>query len=368
MIIKEVVARNISIPLKRPVTNSAMSFSSCEYTLVNITTNDGVEGWSFAFGMPLTKWAVEAFVPLLTGEEIDIKRLWHKMYNSRTSRFDRGGIVMRAISAIDMALWDILGKYAKLPLYKMFGAFRDKTPVYYSGGHYPSPGATESEALKYIEDDVNRAIGGGFSAYKMKIGGASVKIDLARIALARRLLGTDRQLMLDAFCAYRPEVIIPMAAKFEQYDIHWLEEPVTLDDTLGYAYVSSRVSMPVAMGEAHYTLAQFRDIIDNGAARILMPDIAYVGGFTGILNIAAIAAFRGLQISPHWCHDLSVQLALCVPEINILEYMDANSALFMIQKVIKNPVIAQKGFIMAPEGFGHGLVLDEEAVALYLEK
>lgn len=367
MVIKSIVARNISIPLKRPITNSAFSFSNCSYTLVNIMTEDGIDGWGFAFGAPQTKAMVEEFARSLIGESVDIKRLWHKLYASRSARFDRGGISMRAISAIDIALWDILGKYAKLPLYRMFGAYREKVPVYYSGGHYPSSYTKTAEVMEYLEKDIGTCLERGFSAYKMKIGGASCKVDLERIALARSLLGSDRKLMLDAFCAYRPEEIIPMAAKFERYDIAWLEEPVTLDDTPGYALVASKVSMPIAMGEGHYIPAQFRDIIDHDAARILMPDVTYVGGFTGFASIAAVAAYKGLQLSPHWCHDLSVQLALCIPEISILEYMDANSALFLLQKVIVNPVLAKDGFVTAPGGYGHGLILDEDAVSRYLD-
>ena len=223
-----------------------------------------------------------------------------------------------------------------------------------------------NSTLDYLEQDIGKGLDRGFSSFKIKIGGAAVSQDLERIAFCRRLIGPDRRLMVDAFCAYEADVIIPMAKKFEQYDIGFLEEPVALDDIPGCAYVAANVSMPVALGESHYTMAQFRDIINSKAARILQPDVAYVGGITGFMQYAGIAAYHGLRLAPHWCHDLSVQLALSIPQIRELEYMDQNSALFLIQKVIANPVTASNGIVRAPEGAGHGLVLDEKAVERYL--
>lgn len=362
MIIQSVEAKNISIPLKRPVKNSAFSFSASQYTIVTVTTDTGVQGWGFAFGMPLAKNMVAMLTPLLVGEEINIRRLWKRMFDSRPVRFDRGGIAMRALSAIDIALWDIQGKAANTPIHKLLGGYRDSARVYYSGGHYPAAGGGLDAMLDYLERDVRTAVERGFGAYKMKIGGAAQAEDIRRVAHCRKLLGDDKELMLDAFCAYRPHEIIPMARRLAQYDIGWLEEPVTLDDTPGCALVAKNVPMPVAIGEAHFTMAQFRDIIDLDAARILMPDICYVGGFTGFADLAAVAEYKGLRVSPHWCHDVSVQVALAYPQVEMLEYMDGGSALFLLQKVLRNPVLAKDGRVTAPEDPGHGLVLDKDAV------
>lgn len=366
MIIKSITARNISIPLRRPIHNPAFTFKECKYTLVTVRTECGIEGWSFAFGLHQAKAAVEELAATLVGRRIDTRRLYHMMLNAQVTRWDRGGISMRAVSAIDIALWDIVGKSCGLPIYKMLGQYREKTPVYYSGGHYPTDSDKTADMLAYLEKDLVPTIERGFRSFKIKIGRGRVQQDLERIALCRELIGPDCQLMLDAFCAYDPDTIIPMARKFEKHDITFLEEPVPLDDIPGCAHVAANVSMPVAMGESHYTMAQFRDIINSRAARILQPDVAYVGGITGFIQYAGIAAFHGLKLAPHWCHDLSVQLALSIPEVMGLEYMDEDSALFLIQKVIANPVKAKDGFVEAPEGPGHGLILDEKAVASYL--
>lgn len=369
MVIKTVRARNIRIPLPRPLNNPAFQFTYCEYVIVNIETDTGIEGWSFVFGMPYAKAIVEDLAEILVGESIDIRRLWHKMMASRVVRWDRGGIALRAVSAIDIALWDIMGKKAGMPIHQMLGTYRTQAPVYYSGGHYPVSWSSTSDLMKWIEDDFSKGIARGFKAFKMKIGGrVSVALDLERISFARELIGSDCKLMLDAFCAYDVETIIPMAKKFERYDIAYLEEPITLDDIPGCAYVAQNVSMPIALGESHYTIQQFRDIINSNAARIIQPDITYVGGITAFIQYASVAAFKGIKIAPHWCHDLSIQMACVFPDVIEMEYCDKNSALFLIQKVIANPVMATDGMITVPNGNGHGLVLDEEAVAKYLVK
>lgn len=366
MKITQVLADNIRIPLKRPVKNSAFSFDSCEYTVVRIQTDSGIEGWSFVFGMPLTKNMVEMLTPLLIGEEIEIKRLWNKLYGSLKARFDRGGISMRAISAIDIALWDILDKAADMPVYRMLGGADRQVQVYYSGGHYPAEFKGADETLNYLEHELTAAKERGFKAFKIKIGGADLDTDLKRVAFARKLIGSESRLMLDAFCGYDAETIIPFAHKLAEYDIFWLEEPVKLDDTSNYAYVASRIPMPVAVGESQYIMAQFKDILFHKAARILMPDVTYVGGYTGFGPIAEAAELYGLRLSPHWCHDLTIQMALAYPQVINMEYMDADSALFRIQKIIKNPIKAECGTVRANGLPGTGLILDEEKFQSYI--
>lgn len=366
MKITQVSADNIRIPLKRPVKNSAFSFDSCEYTVVRIQTDAGIEGWSFVFGMPLTKNMVELLAPVLIGENVEIKRLWNKLYGTLKARFDRGGISMRAISAVDIALWDILGKEAGMPVYRLLGGADAAVPVYYSGGHYPADSEDKKDILRYLEQELTAAKERGFHGFKIKIGGADLNTDLQRTALARAVIGPEAKLMLDAFCGYDAETIIPFASRLAEYDIFWLEEPVKLDDTINCAYVASRIQMPVAVGESQYTMVQFQDIIRNHAARILMPDVTYVGGFTGFGPIAEAAGFHGLRLSPHWCHDLTIQMALAYPQVINMEYMDEDSALFRIQKIIKNPIKADHGTVRANLIPGTGLILDHEKFETYI--
>ena len=367
MIISQVHADNLRIPLAKPVQNPAYTIKESLYTIVRIVTDEGIEGWSFVYGIAPVKAFVQELTPLLIGERLDIRRLWHKLYTSRLIRFDRGGVAMRALSAIDFALWDIAGKAAGLPIYRMLGTFRNEVPVYYSGGLYPERYNHKKELFECLHRDLSAGLERGFRAFKIKIGRETPAIDLERVAYCRNLVGPDCLLMADCFCAYDVPTIIRLAYQLEQYDLAFLEEPVMLDDIGGCAQVASSISVPVALGESYYTMMQFRDIVRQKAARILQNDPTYVGGVSAFLQYVGIAAFYGLEMVPHGPHDLNVQLALALPEITQMEYMDAQSQSFQIHRVIQNPVIAEKGFIRPPEGPGHGLILDEEAVRRYKE-
>lgn len=367
MIIRQIQALNLRIPLSKPVQNPAYIVSESLYTLVSIISDEGIQGWSFVYGVPMVKTFVQDLAPLLIGEEIDIRRLWQKISASRSVRFDRGGIAMRALSAIDIALWDLVGKAASMPIHRLLGTFRSEVPVYYSGGLYPERYDRKSELFECLRQDLSIGLEKGFRAFKVKMGRETPATDLERIAYCRELIGPDCQLMIDCFCTYDAPTIIRLARQLEQYDIAFLEEPVTLDDIAAYAQVASSISIPVAMGESHYTMMQFRDIIRQKAAAILQNDPAYVGGISAFVQYAGVVAFLGLKLVPHGSHDLNVQLGMALPEIVQMEYMDLQSQSFQIQRILQNPVVAHQGVICAPEGPGHGLILNERAVQKYRE-
>jgi L-alanine-DL-glutamate epimerase-like enolase superfamily enzyme len=366
MKIASIDVRNVRIPLNDPKKFSTKYVTHRDYTLVNIRTDDGVEGWSFVWGIPIVKNFLDMVKDMIIGEPAyGTIRIWNKIFSS-IDRWDRSGISMRALSAIDIALWDIIGKYAKLPIYKLMGGFREEAPAYYSGGYYPDSCKSKDELFRFLEKEMGAAHDKGFRAFKMKIGGAGVGIDVERIGVARKTIGPDCRLMLDANCGYDPETIISMAAKFEKYDITWVEEPVALDDLPNCAHVAERISMPVAIGENHFTRWAFREIMEHKAARIIQADPTVMGGFTEYLNVVGMAATYGLKLAPHCFHDVNIQIALARPEVMILEYMDAASDVINVQRILKNPVPAIKGMVRAPEGPGHGLILDEKAVQKYL--
>ncbi len=180
------------------------------------------------------------------------------------------------------------------------------------------------------------------------------------------MIGPDSALMLDANNAYDRDSALHFARRVEQYDIAWLEEPVAMDDLPGCAYVAAHTPIPVALGENHYTRWSTREIWDYKAGSIIQADPTVMGGITDYLNVCGMASACSFKLAPHCFHDLNVQLALARPEIMCLEYMDAESDIFNIQLVIENPVLAVNGMCTAPDGPGHGLVLDEKAVARYL--
>nr|WP_312576122.1 mandelate racemase/muconate lactonizing enzyme family protein [Sedimentibacter sp.] len=366
MKIKDVKVRNIRIPLNDPKKFSTKYVTYRDYTIVNIMTEDGVEGWSFVWGLPVVKSIVDMVKDLLIGESAYATiHLWNKMFNA-LDRWDRSGIAMRAMSAIDIALWDIIGKYANLPIYKIMGGGREEVPAYYSGGYYPDSCESKNDLFNYLEKEMGTAYDRGFRMFKMKIGAADVDVDVERIGVVRNTIGPNCKLMVDANCGYDPETIISMARKFEKYDISWVEEPIAVDDLPNCAYVASKISMPVAIGENHFTRWAFREIIDHKAARIIQADPTVMGGFTEYLNLSGVAATYGIKLAPHCFHDINIQVALARTEVICLEYMDAESDVINVQKILENPVPAVNGMIKAPEGPGHGLILNEKAVEKYL--
>jgi L-alanine-DL-glutamate epimerase-like enolase superfamily enzyme len=366
MKIVSLTSQNIRIPLNDPKTFSTKYVAFRDYTIVKIRTEDGVEGWSFVWGLPVVNNLIEMIKDLVIGEPAyGTIRIWNKIF-SAIDRWDRSGIAMRAMSAIDIALWDVIGKYAKQPVYRLMGGGREECPSYYSAGYYPDSCDSKDDLFRYLEKDMGKAVDMGFTAFKMKIGAASVDVDVERIGVVRGVIGPNALLMLDANCGYDPETIILMARKFEKYDITWVEEPVALDDLPNCAYVAQRISMPVAMGENHFTRWAFREIMEHKCCRFIQADPTVMGGFTEYLNVVGMAATYGMRLAPHCFHDINIQLALARPEIFILEYMDAASDVINVQKILENPVPAVKGMIRAPEGPGHGLILDEQALKKYL--
>jgi L-alanine-DL-glutamate epimerase-like enolase superfamily enzyme len=366
LIIQEIKTRNVRIPLDDPKTFSTKHITYRDYTLVHVMTRSGVEGWSYVWGLPVVKNVIDSYKDLVIGESAhSTAKIWNKVFK-QLDRWDRSGIGMRALSGIDIALWDAIGKAAQTPIYRLMGAYREEIEAYYSGGYYPASCEDNKALFSYLENELGAAYEKGFRSFKMKIGAASPALDIERICFARKTIGPDCKLMLDANCGYDPETIIPMAKKFEQYDITWLEEPVGVDDLPNCALVAERIATPVALGENHFGRWQFREILDHKAGRIIQADPTVMGGFSEYINLAGLCATYGVKLAPHCFHDVNVQVGLARPEVTILEYMDAAGDVINIQKILQNPVAAVAGMVRAPEGPGHGLILDEKAVARYL--
>ena len=363
--ITKVETTNIRIPLKVPKGIATKSYAYREYTIFEIMTEDGISGWSYVWGLPPVKTLIDMYTDLIVGEEAwAVSRIWNKVF-SQMDRWDRSGIATRALSGIDMALWDIIGKAAGMPIYQLQGAARDDIEVYYSGGYYPADVTDRTALLSFLETDIGNAMDRGFRSFKMRIGRTTPSLDVERVALVRKLIGPDSKLMLDANCGYDRDVIVSMCRKLEEYDLTWLEEPVGVDDFAGCAYLAARTSIPIALGENHFGLWQFREIIRNGCARIIQADPTVVGGFTEYRRLSGLCAAHSLKMAPHCFHDISIQMGLSIPEVMIMEYMDLEGDVINIQAVIENPVEAHDGRIRAYDAPGHGLILNRKAVERY---
>lgn len=303
-------------PRSVPLTNGTLTYTHCGLSVVTIRTDEGITGYGFS-GPVLNKdpfLMVGELSDRLLGEDpLDHERLWKKLYVPKL--VGRRGMSTRAISGLDIALWDIKAKAAGMPLYKLLGAARDRVPAYIAGGYY-GPGKGIPELQKEMEGYVAQGVAG----VKMKVGALPVEEDAARVKAVREAIGPDKILMLDANCAYRYHEAIRFARRVEEYDIYCLEEPVAPDDYDGMKKIAAMTSIPLAAGENEYTKYGFRDLILTHAVPILNPAPFLTGGVTETMKMAAFAQAFDLEIAPHGDQTINVSIGAAVPNVSYVEY------------------------------------------------
>ncbi len=271
----------------------------------------------------------------------------------------RRGLTVAAISGVDMALWDLLGKALGVPVVQLFGGpLRDAMPAYASGGWADADG---------IGDQLNGYLSRGFHAAKMRVGvmDGDVATSVARVRAARAALGPDAGLMVDAHGTFS----VPEAKQFcralEDCNLRWFEEPCNADNPAGTAEVRAATSIPIAAGESEFTRFDFRDLIAARAVDVLQPDLAICGGLTEGRRIAALAATHQLELAPHcWGSALSfmagVSLAFASPAATVIEFsVGANPMMF---ELVEEEIRAEAGAIVAPTRPGLGVTPRPEFV------
>jgi L-alanine-DL-glutamate epimerase-like enolase superfamily enzyme len=301
-------------PRHKPITNGLHTYTHSGLALVKIETDEGITGIGLGGGGGIGRATIARLTPLLVGEDpIDVERLWHAMWVPKL--IGRRGLTTRAISALDIGLWDIRAKAAGLPLYKLLGGFRDRVPTYIAGGYYE-----EGKGLKELADEMTSNVEMGARAVKMKVGALSLREDAERVRVAREAVGPDVKLMVDANCAYRYYEAIQFARRIEDYDVYWFEEPVQPDDYAGHRKLAAATSIPIATGENEYTRYGFRDLIANDCAAILNADAKVLGGVTEFMKVAALAQAHDLDVAPHGSQDIHVHLVAAIANGLILEF------------------------------------------------
>lgn len=269
--------------------------------LCMVSTDEGIQGLgeAFYYGGPakiVANLISDGYAPLLIGKDpFDNGVIWDFLYNWTR---DQGmkGLPISALSAIDIALWDIKGKALGLPVYKLLGGpYRNKAHAYATGLYEPQnvpsiEDALVEEALGYKKD--------GFFAMKLKVG-YGIEKDMRYVKAVREAIGNDIVLMVDANHAYNAAEAIRLARKMEKYDIYWFEEPVPPEDIDGYIEVKQKSNILIAGGEDEFTRYGFRELITRRAVDILQPDLCAAGGFTEMMKITAMASAWNVPVIPH---------------------------------------------------------------------
>lgn len=363
MTVTEVLATSVVIPLQTPTSFSTRTINERHYTLVKVRTDTGVEGLGFCYcgnsaGHIVTQAVRDLLAPIVVGRDVhQVEGAWEAMYRE-SLLMGRRGAVIRAISAIDTALWDAAAKAAELPLYRYLGAYhQDTVPAYASGGYYlPGKGldGLSREVAGYVET--------GLRAVKIKVGGVSAREDAARIAAVRKAVGDDVEVMTDANNAWKDATsAIRAIRQWEDFDLAWVEEPTMPDEMEASAAIARSVAVPIATGEIHQTRWDFADIFDKEAASIIQPDAGVCGGITEFRRIAAMAAAHSITVAPHWLADLHVHLVAATPNATWVEFFTGTDVLNLME-VFKTRLRVKNGGLEIPQEPGLGVVLDDAAV------
>ncbi len=341
-----------------------------------ISTDEGVEGVGegFYFGGPATIAAMlidEAMGPLIVGRDpMDTSVIWDMVYNWTRDQGQKG-VTISALSALDIALWDIKGKALARPVYSLLGgAYRTRAHVYATGLYEPQgvpsiPAALVEEALGYKS--------AGFAGMKLKIG-YGVRTDIAYVKAIREAIGDELCLMVDANHAYNATEAIALARAIEPYDITWLEEPVPPEDLDGHLEVKRHSRIPLAGGECEYTRYGFRELINRRVVDILQPDLCAAGGFSEMMKIIAMASAANLPVMPHvWGTNVGLaaglQLFAALP--NFPERRFAAEPFFEYDRsyhpfrdrVTRERLAMTNGYLEIPSRPGLGVTLDLDFVA-----
>lgn len=366
MPVVSVQARTIVVPLDEEAAFATRTVQNREYTLVRVTSSSGVEGVGFCYsGSKAGHLSTLAVRDLLRNHVIgtepqNVEVIWDAMFRDSILHGRRGS-VLRAMSAIDIALWDLMAKEAKLPLYSFLGSpGRETVPAYASGGYY-----VEGKTPEHLAEEVRGYVDRGFRAVKIKIGRLNVNEDVVRIRACRQAIGPDVQLFLDANNAWGDATTaIEAIRKFEEYEPGWIEEPVMPDDLEASAAVANAVRTPVATGEIEATRWGFQDIIHHKAASILQPDATVCGGITEWRKIASLAAINSVSVAPHWFADLHVHLVAATPNAIWVEFFP-DTKIFNFMRLLKSSIGVRDGELVLPKDPGLGIELDEKAVERY---
>jgi L-alanine-DL-glutamate epimerase-like enolase superfamily enzyme len=275
-----------------------------------------------------------------------VEGIWNELWRA-TATYNRGGIVTMVMSALDIALWDALGKRAGLPLHRLWGHVRSSIPAYGSGCFRGSGGdGMIAKALHYKSQ--------GYKAIKMQVAHSDdVRRDIDNVRRMREALGPDIDIMIDVNQGWTADLAIHVGRRIERYDVYWLEEPVPAEDFKGYMRVAQALSIRVVGGETHFTRFDLRPFFEHPCIPILQPD-PMRGGFTDLRKTAVLAEAWGMTIAPHLFPELNVQLLASIPNGLWIEDMGLSNDLFV------EPVPVVNGMITAPERSGHGLAFKPE--------
>ena len=345
----------VELPIAKPIRTAIHDIRSVGCVLVTLESDQGLVGESYMFTLSALRLEVlDAMVRSLEHHVVGqdphrVEAIWQAMWRD-INFFGHKGITLFALSALDTACWDLVGKAAEEPLHRLFGAVRERIKAYASGGLWLSHSTDElvAEAQEFVAQ--------GFRAMKIRIGKPRYGEDVERVSAVRQAVGPDIELMVDANQGLSVAHAIRLGRRLEDLDLVWFEEPVAAYDLAGHAQVAAALDTPVASGETEYTRHGMAAMIEAKAADILMPDLQRIGGLTEFRKAAHLAEAHELPISPHVFSEHSLTIAGSAANAIYLEHMPWFAPLF------REKMVLEEGSIAMPERPGLGFTFDPDQV------
>lgn len=376
MKIRDVRVHVLEAALTQPFAYSQAWYERRGAMLVEVVGEDGTSGWGEAFGPArLTAPVALHYRDLLLGEDaLATERHWQAMYN-RLRDHGRKGLAIEALSAVDIALWDLKGKHLGLPVHRLLGGpLRSRVRPYATGFYRKRSG----DPFDYLLAEAETRVAEGFAGIKLKLG-FGLDEDVRLCHAVRRRIGDGVAIMVDANHAYDAVAAIRLGRRIEELDIAWFEEPVPPEDLDGYRAVKAALAIPVAGGEAEFTRWGFRRLLSERLLDVAQPDICAAGGLSECKKIADMANAFGVRCYPHvWGTGValaaSLQLLAVLPDnppgLHPIEpWLELDQSEHPIRMaVLKEPIERKDGFVAVPEAPGIGVEIDRAALERYRVK
>jgi L-alanine-DL-glutamate epimerase-like enolase superfamily enzyme len=345
----------VDVAVERVRQDAVQAFLSQETIFVELTTDDGLTGLGYSYtigtgGSSVLALLRDHLLPRLLGADSrQIEWIWRDLF-ATTRATTVGAITSLALAAVDTALWDLRCRRQHEPLWRVAGGFTSRIPLY----------DTENGWLQLSTEDLVRgakaAADAGWHGVKVKVGKPTAAEDVERLEAVREAVGPRFALMVDANQSMTAAEAIRRARMFAPLDLGWLEEPLPADDIDGHARLARATSIPIAVGESLYSVAQFREYLQRGAASIVQVDVARIGGVTPWLKVAHLAEAFGVDVCPHFLMELHVSLAAAVPNGRFVEHIP------QLRAITTRPMSVVDGHAVAPDEPGLGIAWDRDAM------
>jgi mandelate racemase len=346
----------VEVPMTYALGTSRGVITKAPLILIDLETEEGVTGRSYLWcyfpaAIPAIAKILEEVARVVQGERLAPAELWSKLAE-RFALIGVQGIVRMAMAGFDVAAWDALAIAAGWPLATLIGSKPKRIPAYNSCG-------LGLMAPQRVADEAEKLLAGGFRAVKLRLGYPTLEDDLAALHAVKKRLGREIAVMVDYNQALSLAQALERGRALDQEGIYWLEEPIRHDDYAGNATLARELKTPIQIGENFSESAAMAAALAAGAADYVMPDLERIGGVTGWLRAAALAATHRVEMSSHLFPEVSAHLLAATPTAHFLEYVD------WADKILAEPLEIVDGFAVVPQRPGNGLIWDAKAVEKY---